>query len=351
MQWAKTRPSATYDLAISNVLACSIGELPGAADALSLSGANDNGYPPLMEAIAARYGVTPDRVTTAQGAAGANFLVFAALLSSGDDVLMERPGYDQLIGAPRLFGANVVRFDRDFDVGYALDPARVAAAITPRTRLVIVTSPHNPTGATADHDALREIGRLAAARNAHVLVDEVYLDSIGARIAPAATLGETFISTSSLTKSYGLSGLRSGWILSSPAIAERLRRARDVVDGTGSIVTERLSTLAFSHLDDLMARTRSLLGTNWPLMKAFLESRADLDVSLPRGGTVAFPRIRGVADTTRFTERLLADRDTAIVPGAFFGAPSHVRVGFSGATESLKEGLARLGAALDAKQF
>jgi len=100
MEWAKARPRARFDLAISNVLACSITDLPGAADALALTGDNDNGYGPLLNAIASRYAVGPAQVTTAQGAAGANFLVFAALLSPGDDVLVERPGYDPLMGAP-----------------------------------------------------------------------------------------------------------------------------------------------------------------------------------------------------------------------------------------------------------
>jgi aspartate/methionine/tyrosine aminotransferase len=349
MYWAKTRPAARFDLAISNVLACSIDDLPGAADALALTGDNDNGYGPLVESIAERYGVTADHVTTAQGTSGANFLVCAALLSPGDDVLMERPGYDPLMAAARLLRANVVRYDRAFEDGYRLDPQRVADAMTPRTKLVIVTSPHNPTGAIANPADLQEVGRIAAGRGAQVLVDEVYLDSTGTATPPAARQGDPFISTSSLTKSYGLSGLRCGWILSSPGLAERLRRARDVVDGTGSIVAERLSVLAFQHLDMLMARTRELLTRNEVLMSAFLESRSDLDYVQPHGGTVVFPRIRGVADTGRFAERLLAERETAVVPGQFFDAPAHIRVGFSGATDGLKEGLARLATALDAR--
>ena len=95
---------------------------------MALNGANDNGYRPLLEAIGARYGVSPDRVTTAAGTAGANLLVFAALLEPGDDVLVERPGYDPLLGAARLFGATTTRFDRRFEDGYALDPDRRARA-------------------------------------------------------------------------------------------------------------------------------------------------------------------------------------------------------------------------------
>lgn len=348
MHWAKTRPSARFDLAISNVLGCTIDDLPGARDALGLDGRNDNGYGPLLEAIAAHQGVTPDRVTTAQGASGANFLVCAALLRHGDHVLVERPGYDPLMGAARLLGAEVTQFDRSFDDGYAIDPQRVAAAMTPRTRLIIVTSPHNPTGAVADVAALRAVGEIAAARGAHVLVDEVYMDTAGGTLPSAGALGEAFIVTSSLTKSYGLAGLRCGWIISSPAVAERLRRARDVVDGTGSIVAERLSVVAFEHLDALLARTRALLGANLPLALDFVRSRDELRCVEPGGGTVLFPRLEPVDDVTPFVERLRLERDTTVVPGHFFQAPRHFRLGFSGATADLREGLARLGQTLDA---
>ena len=351
MHWAKTRPAATFDLAGSNVLACSIDDLPGAREAVALDGRNDNGYGPLVEAIAGRYGVAPEQVTTATGTSGANFLVCAALLEPGDDVLVERPGYDPLIGAARMMSATTIRFDRTFESGYALDPTRVHAAMTPRTRLVIVTDLHNPTSAATDEAALREVGRIAEKAGAMVLVDEVYLDAAGAVRRPAAALGDPFITTSCLTKSYGLASLRCGWTLSSPAVAERLRRARDVVDGTGSIVAERLAALAFEHLDELTLRTRRLLDENVAVVRAFLHGRPDLEWTDPGGGTVVFPRIRGVSDTTAFAERLLAERQTAIVPGRFFDSPAHFRLGFAGPAPALRNGLAAVGAALDDKAF
>src|SRR5215471_10670725 len=112
MEWAKTLSAPEFDLAGSNILACTLDDLPGAREAISLSGANDTGYAPLIDAIAARYGVTADRVTTAGGTAGANFFALAALLEPGDDVLVERPGYDPLLGASRLFNATTTRFER-----------------------------------------------------------------------------------------------------------------------------------------------------------------------------------------------------------------------------------------------
>ena len=273
--------------------------------------------------------------------------MYAALLSSGDEVLVERPGYDPLLAAPRMFGAATIRFDRTFDSGFALDPDRIRRAMTARTKLIVITHPQNPTGVAADAAALNEIGRMAEQHGAHVLVDEVYLDVTPVSASPAATRGEVFLTTSSLTKSYGLSSLRCGWVIASKALTYRLRRARDIVDGTGSIVAERLGTLAFQHLDRLEARARQLLRANASLVEAFLASRRDLEW-VPSVGTVVFPRIRGLSDTAAFVERLMTERRTAIVPGHFFDAPAHIRLGYGGDTEKLRRGLERLVEALDA---
>jgi len=345
MEWAKTRPAAEFDLAGSNILACSLDDLPGAREALALHGANDTGYRPLMDAIAQRYGVPAGRVTTAGGTSGANFLVFAALLEPGDEVLVERPGYDPLLGAARLLGASTVRFDRRFEDGYALDPDLVRRAMTPRTKIVVITTPHNPTGVPAGQAALDEIGRIAERQGAVVLVDEVYRDLTGDTAPPAAARGDVFVTTNSLTKSYGLSSLRAGWTIASDAITHRIRRARDVVDGTGPIVAERLAVLAFEQLDALRARTRTLLAANSALAGAFLAAHPELEF-VPSAGTVVFPRIRGVEDASAFADRLMRDYRTAVGPGRFFDAPAHFRLGYGGDTEKIRAGLDRLGAAI-----
>ena len=355
MEWAKARPSARFDLAGSNIQACRIDEIPGVRDAIGFDGNNENGYRPLIESIASRYGVDTSQVTTAQGASGANFLACAALLEPGDEVLVETPGYDPLLGAPRLLGARVNQFVRDFNDGFALDPERVQRASTPRTRLIIITNPHNPSGVLADAEALESIGRVARAHGARVLLDEVYLDVAQAAAASGpgaaadrtfARKGDVFVCTNSLTKSYGLSGLRCGWILSSPDVAERIRRTRDVVDGTGSILAERLAVAAFLHLDRLLHRAISLLDTNRPIMRSWLKSRTDLAWARS-SGTVVFPRLRQVNDASVVVDRLLKERDTAIVPGRFFQAPPHVRIGFGGPTETLRAGLQAIAETLD----
>lgn len=346
--WAKRRRRAAHDLANSNLLACKLEDVPGMAEALALHGDNDEGYPPLVEAIAARYGVRPQQVATATGASGANFLVCAALLEPGDEVLVERPGYDPLLAAPRMLGARILRFDRRYEDGYALDPSAVASAITSRTRLVIISNLHNPGGVLASRESLVEIGRIAERSGARVLVDEVYLDMLFDKESPgpAVHLGDVFITTSSLTKSYGLAGLRCGWALASTSVAEKLRRARDVVDGSGSFPAERMSVAAFRHLDSLAARARSILLPNLATTTAFLDSRDEIEYVRPDGGTIVFPRLRRISDATAFTDRLLAVFDTAVVPGRFFESPSHIRISFGGPAAALAAGLDRLGLAL-----
>jgi aspartate/methionine/tyrosine aminotransferase len=340
MTWAKLHHRPTWSLAGSNLLPCTLDDLPGAREALEIGGDNDEGYRPLVEAIARRYGVSPGMVATAPGTSGANFLVFAALVRAGDEVLVEQPGYDPLMGAAALLGARVTGFERRFEDGYRLDPEAVRRGIIPRTKLVVVTNLHNPSGVLASDEDLDEIGRIAEAAGARVLVDEVYLDSArreGAVHAPAGARAPVFVTTSSLTKSYGLSGLRCGWVIASPETAERVRRARDVVDGSGPFPAERLSVLAFDRLDALAARARAILDAGRTLILDFLASRPEFAFVPPAGGTVVFPRLQDTDDATPFVERLARDHDTGIVPGSFFQSPAHVRIAFGGRRDVLEE--------------
>lgn len=347
MEWAKGRPAPEIDLAGSNLLACSLADLPGAREALDLAGENPDGYPPLLEAIAAHHGVSPDRVATAQGCAEANFLACAALLDAGDEVLAERPVYDPLPAAARMLGASVRFFERRFEDGFALDPGRIGSALTPRTRLVLVSSPHNPSGVLASAEALAELGRLAESRGFHVLVDEVYRDCVLAdRPAPAATRSPAFVSSSSLTKAYGLSSLRCGWTLASAEVTHKIRRARDVVDGNGAVPVERLAALAFANLPSLAGRARRLIEANARLVASFLASRAELE-SIPSRATIAFPGFRDGRDAASFVERLFRDHGVAVVPGAFFDSPAHFRLSFGGATDRLARGLDATARCLD----
>jgi aspartate/methionine/tyrosine aminotransferase len=346
MEWAKSRPKPTIDLAGSNLLACALEDLPGASDAVDLAGESPNGYPPLVEAIAARYGVRSENVATAVGCSGANFLALAALIESGDEVLVEQPGYDPLAAAASMLGARVTRFERRFEDGWRLDPGRIARALTHSTRVVLLSSPHNPSGVLAGEEELREIARLAERNGFCVIVDEVYLDLAFPRHPPSATLSPAFVSTNSLTKAYGLASLRSGWALASPEITERIRRARDVVDVWSPMPADRLSVVAFGNIERLAERARRIVEANAPLVDSFITGRGDLECVFSHS-TIAFPRFSDGRDAGPFVEKLFRERGVAVVPGAFFDLPSHFRISFSGATEPLEKGLAAIGGVLD----
>jgi aspartate/methionine/tyrosine aminotransferase len=354
MRWAKTRPRVTYDLASSGLFPVSTEELLGdtcSKDAIQLSGPNDEGFLPLREAIASRYGTPVEGVSIAPGASGANFLALLALLGPGDDVLIERPAYDPLIGAARAVGANVVHFDRSWQKGFALDPYVVRTALTPATKLIVVSNAHNPSGALATQDVLGQIGVMAEAIGAQVLVDEVYLEAQhdeSPTPQTAARLGDAFVITSSLTKAYGLAGLRCGWILASRQSSERIRTTRDIVDGSGPFVAEHLAVRAFESLDRLKLRARAILAANFAALRSMVESNPRLEWVPPVAGTTAFPRVSGVADTSELVNRLVEDYDTIVVPGRFFQTPEHIRISFGGKIEMVKEALARLDRALRA---
>lgn len=348
MTWAKHHPKARYDLTGSNLLPCTIDELPGAREALRLYDRNDDGWPPLVQAIAERYNVHASRVATAPGASGANFMALAALVRPGDTVLVEWPGYDPQGGAARFLGARVDTFERGWSDRFALIPERVQAALTPETRAVVITNLHNPSGVYTAPDALEAVGELARAVGAKVIVDEVYLDALtGVDRTPAATRSDVFVSTNSLTKSYGLSGLRTGWMIADPGTVERALRVRDVVDAVGSIPSELLGVLAFQQLDALLARARSVLEPGQAIVSDFIASRAELEWVQPIGGAIAFPRLVGVDDAEPFVEMAATEFSVGVTPGHFFGAPQHFRIAVGGEPSVLEHGLEALGRALD----
>jgi aspartate/methionine/tyrosine aminotransferase len=351
LRWAKTRPRVTFDLASSGLLPVTAAELLGdalAKDAIQLSGPNDEGYLPLREAIGRRYGVPADCVSIAPGASGANFLAMLTLVGPGDEVLIERPAYDPLIAAARAAGATVSFFDRRRD-DFAIDPDAMRAAITPATKLIVLSNAHNPSGALASRELLGQIGEIASRAGARVLVDEVYAEAQHDATPPpqtAALLGDTFIVTNSLTKAYGLAGLRCGWILAPRDVTRRVQITRDIVDGSGPFVAEHLAVTAFANLDRLRARARSILETNVARLRSMTEAHLRLEWIAPVAGTTAFPRVKGVDDTTIFVDKLVAEYDTVVVPGRFFQAPQHIRISFGGSPGMVGEALSRLDRAL-----
>jgi aspartate/methionine/tyrosine aminotransferase len=343
MEWVKTRPRARYEIGGSGIMPVHIDELPEAREALEINDFNLYGYRPLIHALADRYEVSADQVITAPGTSMANYLAIAAIVGAGDEVLVEHPAYEPLLDIPGLLGATVRRFERRFH----LDVASLADQFTPRTKLIILTNPHNPSGVLEPPEVLREVGRLAAQVGAHVLVDEVYMDFLfQSRPSTAVHLGSNFLMTCSLTKVYGLDGLRCGWVLGSPDAVKAMWRLQDFFGVNGVIPGETTSVVAFKHLERFKKRSQSILAANRPLVDQFMAThKAALDWAAPDVGPVCFPRMRsGSADD--FCARLRFEYDVGVIPGRFFEMPDHFRIGFGGPTEDLRAGLERMSQAL-----
>ncbi len=347
MEWAKTCSRAHFNFAVSGVANYPLRELPVRMEDIELSGPSFYGYEPLQCRLAAKCGVTVECVVAATGTSMANHLAIAVAVEPGDEVLIEHPTYELLLSTALYLGADVRRFSRRFEDGFRLDPGEVEKQVSPRTRLIVATNLHNPSGVLTEESALRQIGEIARSVGARVLVDEVYLDA-AFRQAPRSAfhLGEQFISTSSLTKVYGLSGLRCGWVLAEPALARRMWRLNDLFGVIPAHPAERLSVVALDHLDRIAARARALLDANRALLERFLDSRRDLCAVRPEAGTIAFPRLlRGSVERLC---ALLAERyETSVVPGKFFEMPEHFRIGIGGDTPTLAAGLERLATALN----
>ena len=347
IEWAKTRSQAKFSLATSGVMNYPMSELGATIDDIEISGPSWYGYEPLQQALAAKCGVTTDSVVAATGTSMANFMAMAAVLEPGDEVVIERPAYDPLVSAAAFLGAIVKRFERRFEEGFHIDPSEVERAVTNRTRLIVITNMHNPSSALVDNETLRQVGEIARLAGARVLVDEVYLEALFNQSPGSAFhLGPEFVTSCSLTKAYGLSGLRCGWILAEPDLAREIWLVNDLFGNIAAHPAERLSVVSLKKLGTIGARARALLERNRPLLDSFLDSREDLDTFRPGVGTVVFPRLRrGSVDDLCL---LLQEKyETSVVPGRFFEMPDHIRIGIACDSEMLAAGLDRLGAALD----
>lgn len=348
MEWAKLHSHARFNLATSGLSNFPLAKLPVRIEDLEINGETVYGYAPLQERLARKTGAPPESIVAAAGTSMANHLALAAIVEPGDEVLVEHPTYELILSTARYLGASVRRFPRHASEGFRLDPAEVARALTPRTRLVVMTNLHNPSSVAASDDALREIGAIAARAGADVLVDEVYLESCFEEPRPRSAffLGPNFVTTNSLTKAYGLSGLRCGWVLARPDLAHRMWRINDLYAATPVHPGELLSVVALDHLDAVAAHAKAQLARNRALLDAFLDARCDLDAVRAEEGTTSFPALR----TARVDDlcSLLRERyDTSVVPGRFFEMPDHFRIGIGGETEMVAEGLRRLALALD----
>jgi aspartate/methionine/tyrosine aminotransferase len=350
--WAKSQPAVGVNLARSGIDHCPVSLLGLNASDLVATLPVKYGYAPLRDAIARRYGVEGRQVFPLSGGTSfANWLACATVLDGcgrGAEVIVERPTYEPLLRIPQALGHRVRRLDRRFEDGYAIDLDRLASLVTTKTRLAIVTNLHNPSGARIPVVTLRAMASMLARVNACLIVDEVYLECLFAgRPESCVHAGPNVLTTNSLTKAYGLDGLRAGWILGPASLIARAGRINDLMTNNSVAPGERMALAAFRRHRDVDRRAHALLDPNLARVKAFFAGESRLRTVMPEGGNVIFPRVPVRIDTERLAAHLVARHSTLVVPGRFFESPRHIRISFGCRPSLLARGLASISRALD----
>ena len=344
-----------YDRIRSNLAESSVADTPlrdlgVELDDLVLMYGDHLGRPGLRAAIAAGgSGLRPDDVLVTPGAAAALFIVHTTLLGPRDELVVIRPNYATNLETPRAIGATVRHLDLRYGDGWAVDPDRLAELMTPRTKLVSITNPHNPTGAVMPEAVLRRVVELVEAHSqARLLVDETYREmTFGGPLPLAATLSERAIGVSSLSKSDGLPGIRMGWLMTRDVeLFERFLAAKEQILITNSVVDEAIAEVALVRRPERLPRIMTGIAAGLDTVRAWLADQDLFEWVEPRGGVVGFPRFSADAkvDFEAFYRVLLERHGTIVGPGHWFGRPlRYFRLGYGWPTGTeLEQGLAAL---------
>jgi aspartate/methionine/tyrosine aminotransferase len=332
-------------LAVADLLALE----PGAEErlhSLRLGYTEVPGSQELRAAVAGRYErLEPDDVLALAAAEEGIFIAYHALLGPGDHAVVEAPCYGSAIALARSTGAAVSLWQRRHEEGWAYHLEALERLLRADTRLIYLNSPHNPTGTQMSRTAFERVIELASERRIVLFSDEVYrgLEHAAAERLPAACdLYDQAISLNTVSKAYGLPGLRVGWLASRDrGLIERIRALKLYTTICSSAPSELLVALALRHGERLIERSRQLVLANLPLLDAFLERRRELfEWIRPSAGPIGFPRVSGDFDVQAWCEQIAEQASVLLLPGAVYGQPRHVRLGFGRA--NLPQALERL---------
>lgn len=342
-----------YNLSESSIADQKLSEIGLSLPDLTLFYGEHRGDKDLRALIAAQdAGVSPDDVLVTAGAAGALFIISTALLSTDDHLVVVRPNYATNIETPRAIGCAIGFVDLAFENSFAIDVEAVKAAIRPNTKLISVTCPHNPTGTMMRRAELDALVVLAEASNCHLLVDETYRDlSYGRRLPSAASLSRKAISVSSLSKAFGIPGIRIGWLITRDvALQEMFLAAKEQIGICGSVIDEGIARGMLERRDAFLATLLPEMAGRRDIVQAWIDREPLVDWVRPEGGVVGFPRLNVDPgfDLDRFYLNLLENHGTYVGPGHWFEMPKRFfRVGFGWPTEAeLRGGLDAISAAL-----
>ncbi|GGB08723.1 pyridoxal phosphate-dependent aminotransferase [Puia dinghuensis] len=320
---------------------------------LVLAYGSHQGHEGLRQLVVKNNGLDAGDVLTTIGAAGALFIIATTLLEKGDELVVVRPNYATNIETPRAIGATVKYIDLRFEERFALDIDRIKSAITPNTRYISLTHPHNPTGACLEATQLNALAQLAEEKALHILVDETYRDMVfGPQLPLAAEYSPKMISISSLSKTYGLPGLRTGWIICRDRrLLETFLAAKEQMHICGPVIDEELAYRYLLQKDRHFPRISADIKAKFEVVKDWMQQQGDWEWIEPRGGCVCFPRLKDPqrTDLDNFYRILLEKYGTYVGAGHWFEMPRHyIRLGFGWPTkDQLQEGLSALSKAVE----
>ena len=345
-----------YNLSESGVHPFTLSEL------IALSGETDlgdtligygqsNGTETLRGHIARLYpDCTADSVVVTNGSAEANFIALWELASPGDEVAIIVPTYMQTHGLALNLGMTVREIWLREENGWQPDSTEIRSAITARTRVVVVTNPNNPTGVILSDEARAAILDAARSAGAWILADEVYAGAELNGVATPSFFGqyERVVATGSLSKAYGLPGLRIGWAVAPAELAGRLWARKDYTTIGPGDLTDRLASIALDPAvrPRVLERTRGYLTRNLPVLRDWLDARGVFRYVTPQAGAIFYAHYDIPVNSSRLAERLRADYGVLVVPGDHFGMDHFVRIGYGNQTDQLEEALARFQLAL-----
>lgn len=349
LEWARTHMGRVkYDLAKSNVKDVTAEDLDLSLDQIPLNAPDVEGLPELRSLLAGRYGVSPANLLVTGGATMAIYLACAAVLQEGHRLILESPYYEPLLRCAEERGADVKFVERRFERGWQIDLEEMERQVGRGTGAVFLTNLHNPSGVATGPEKLMSLGQLARDYGTSIISSEVYLDNAFVPgLKPAASFGSNMVSIGSLSKNYGLGGLRIGWIVASESVIEKARVILDYLECDLSAPSEGIALAALKRADALIERSRRIASANFKIVGEWIARRGDVAWVEPEGGTVCMVRLPRGVDAKKLSTRLREDFSTLVVPGEFFGVRGFVRISCGGDEEPLRKGLKNVGTAID----
>ena len=314
-----------------------------------------NGTAELRSSIAAMYpGADGSRVQVTNGGSEANLVALWHLVEPGDEVVMMMPNYMQARGVARGLGATVRPWPLIGGDGsrWHADLGLLESLVSPKTRVILICNPNNPTGARMTADELDGVVRIASRSGAWILSDEIYRGAEFDGVDTPSMWGryDRAVVTSGLAKAYGLPGLRIGWAIGAPELIEALWGVHDYTSIAPGAISDRLARIALApaRRELLLARTRGIVNANYPLVRRWIEKRGGKLVHTPpEAGAIAFIRSPYAINSTALADRIRTEQSVLVVPGDHFEMDGYLRIGFGTDPAHLSAALALVGETLD----